>query len=396
MTALSKTEGRLAIAMWDTGWLTRHYKHGSFANWDKALDELVARGYNAIRIEGFPHLVASGSDGSVTERFFRPRDQGLGSPWRNPWGTYLEPRAGLAEFLPKCRERGVKVGIATWFPNVRENRHKQVQGVDEFVRIWHETLAFLESHNLLDTILYVDLLNEYPLWHGFEWLNLMLESLSAPRQGDLEGLSEEERCRHVDSHCYNPRQFDFYNAFATETLRRLKEAWPALDFLYCFTHSNSTPWDRMDLSRFDVLDVHHWFTQNIEFSNRVDYFNAIHSASDSDAGYERCLASIRQTWPTCRDDLVTWMRGKLTHVAAVGKTLGVPCGSTEGWGPIMWREHPLLDWDFVKETGLIGAKLGAELGFKFNGSSNFTHPQFEGLWANIAWHREVTSIIKGG
>jgi len=29
----------LAIAMWDTGWLTRHYQYGSFADWDKALDE---------------------------------------------------------------------------------------------------------------------------------------------------------------------------------------------------------------------------------------------------------------------------------------------------------------------------------------------------------------------
>jgi hypothetical protein len=177
MNAISRLQRPLAIAMWDTGWLTRHYPHGSFADWDKTLDELVARGYDAIRIETFPHLVAAGSDGVVQERFFRPRGGGLEHMWRNPWSLYLEPRSALAEFLPKCRARGVKVGLATWFPNVSENRHKQVQGADEFVRVWHETLTFLDGSGLLDNVIYVDLLNEYPLWHGFEWLNLMLESL---------------------------------------------------------------------------------------------------------------------------------------------------------------------------------------------------------------------------
>ncbi len=192
------------------------------------------------------------------------------------------------------------------------------------------------------------LTRHYPLWHGFEWLTLMLESLSAPHPDDLKGLSEEERCRHVDSHFYNPRQFDFYNTFASATIRKLKSAWPARDFFFSFTHSNSTPWDRMDLGAFAAAE------------------------------------------------LVTWMRGKLERVAAVGRQLGIPYGNTEGWGPIMWREHPLLDWSFVKETGLVGARLGAELGFAFNCSSNFTHPQFRGLWDDIDWHREVTGIIKHG
>jgi len=384
----------LAIAMWDTGWLTRHYPYGSFEDWDKTLDELVDRGYNAIRIEAFPHLIAAGSDGVIQERFFRSRGEGMGHMWRNPLSLYLEPRAGLPVFLRKCRERGVYVGLSTWFPDVRENRHKHIQGVDEFVRIWHETLIYLDDQGLLDNVIYVDLLNEYPLWHQFEWLNLVLDSISAPHKDDFKGTLEEENFKYVDGQCYNPRQFDFYNSFASETVVSLKERWPALDFFYSFSHSNSTPWYKMDLTNFDALDVHHWFSQNIEFSNSVGYFDFIHTTL-TDVGYEPYMNKIRKEWPVRKSELTQWMRSKLEYVAEVGNKLDVPYGNTEGWGPIMWREHPLLDWNFVKESGVIGAQLGAELGYAFNCSSNFTHPQFQGLWADIEWHREVTSIIRG-
>jgi hypothetical protein len=28
-------------------------------------------------------------------------------------------------------------------------------------------------------------------------------------------------------------------------------------------------------------------------------------------------------------------------------------------------------------------------------TSHFTHPQFSGLWADAAWHRRITDIIRG-
>lgn len=61
----------LAIAMWDFSWLLRHalgHAVGSeFADWDKVLDGIVERGYNAVRIDAFPNHVAAGTDGKVTE-----------------------------------------------------------------------------------------------------------------------------------------------------------------------------------------------------------------------------------------------------------------------------------------------------------------------------------------
>ncbi|MGV8092543.1 MAG: cellulase-like family protein, partial [Mangrovibacterium sp.] len=46
-----RLEKTLAIAMWDYSWILRHHRYGEFEDWDKVLEELAERGYNAIRID---------------------------------------------------------------------------------------------------------------------------------------------------------------------------------------------------------------------------------------------------------------------------------------------------------------------------------------------------------
>ena len=43
----------------------------------------------------------------------------------------------------------------------------------------------------------------------------------------------------------------------------------------------------------------------------------------------------------------------------------------------------------------MAAKLGNKYGYTFNCQSNFCEPQFISLWRDVAYHREVTDIIKG-
>jgi hypothetical protein len=58
MNHLQQLQQPVAIAMWDFSWLLRHHRTGEFADWDQVLSGLCERGYNAIRIDAFPHLVA--------------------------------------------------------------------------------------------------------------------------------------------------------------------------------------------------------------------------------------------------------------------------------------------------------------------------------------------------
>ena len=50
---------RVTNAMWDYSWLTQHYPGGAFADFDRAADELVERGFNTVRIDAFPLVIGA-------------------------------------------------------------------------------------------------------------------------------------------------------------------------------------------------------------------------------------------------------------------------------------------------------------------------------------------------
>lgn len=383
MRLLPTTEQALAITMWDTGWLTRHFKYDSMEDWDKCLDELVERGYNAIRIDAFPHLVAADSQGRVSDSFLRVLGEGaLYEPWRNQWSVYLSPRAGLLEFLPKCRERGVRVGLSTWYPDVANERHCDARGVDGFVRVWDETLQFLDEHGLADDLLYVDLLNEYPFAHNFQWLKNELENLREP---------------HEPTWFWPEKKLRFLSDFSTSALARLKEKWPQLQFMFSFSYAGKMKdrmWSLLDLSEHQLLDCHMWAV-NSPFGDESGYWVNLHKRRESDRDFCPGFRQLMDCWKEKKGEVEKWLHDLAADATAKAEEYDLPIGNTEGWGPIVWRDHPYLTWDFVKECGLIGARIGAELGYAFNCSSNFTHPHFSGLWADVDYHREVTGIIKG-
>ena len=50
------TPRRLTLAMWDQAFVHRHGPGGSFADFDRVLDETVERGYNTVRLDPMPQM----------------------------------------------------------------------------------------------------------------------------------------------------------------------------------------------------------------------------------------------------------------------------------------------------------------------------------------------------
>lgn len=379
----------LAIAMWDFSWLQRHHRLGEFENWDRTLDELVDRGYNAIRMDCMPHLVAPDAQGQVTEEYLFVKESWKPTLWGNNYTVRVRPREALLEFLPKCYDRGIHVGLATWF----HGPVKRFTTEDGLYMAWSGTLEFLKQHGMLEKVLYVDVLNEYPFWHGFQWLKQNLQN-----RADLQKYQAE----HPDVHIpdmqdvgkaakFNPLQKEFLNSYLTGQLKRLKAKWPDLDFFASL--DSGMPLDVIDLSAFDALDYHIWFHHNPEVAKAgVSTIGSM--ANDND--FEKAYANLKSFWHQNRERMIEWMSGQMRSIAGCARKRGIPCGNTEGWGPIMWLDHPALDWEWVKECGDIGVDLALSNGYKFICTSNFTHPQFPGLWRDVRWHRRLTSRIRSG
>ena len=100
----------LPIVMWDFSWLELHHRGGAFEDWDEVIDGLVERGYEAVRIDVSPHLIAADSQGEVQEVFHFDVLGALGSAlWGRCFSVELNVRELTVEFIKKLQKRGIKI-----------------------------------------------------------------------------------------------------------------------------------------------------------------------------------------------------------------------------------------------------------------------------------------------
>ena len=387
---ISQQQKPLAIAMWDFSWILRHHRYGEFEDWDRVLEGLADRGYNAIRIDALPQLVASDADGTMTEEYRCVKDGWTPSLWGNDYTTTIRPREALLEFLPKCKEQGIRVGLATWFMAHGSGRKGIFSEEGGLQRAWEETLSFLDQHELLNNVIYVDLLNEYPFWHGYDWLKEGLNQRSDIQRFKLN--HPEANLPDVDTDDtggFNQIQKLFYNEFITSLIKSLRNDYPRLDFYASL--DSGMPLSSIDISHFSAIDYHIWFAHHGTIPG-LDQISSRDQTLDLRSIYNKLLLH----WENNKESLIAWMDQRLTTISGMAAKFQIPCGNTEGWGPIFWYDHPELDWKWVKEAAGICIDLARKHdNYKFLCTSNFTHPQFSGMWEDVQWHRRMTGMFTG-
>ena len=389
---ISEVANPLAITMVDYSWLLKHHRYGAYEDYDQFMSELVERGYNAVRMDCFPHLIAPDENGVVQESFWHKKPDRAPMIWGNDYSIQSTPRKSLIEFLTKCREYGVHAGLATWFIHHGTDRSARFRSEDDFVRAWDETLTFIRDNGLLDVVTYVDVLNEYPLAHGLTWLDEEIDERGEEALFQANNPDENVPPDMFESRgWFNDLQTRYYQTFMTNSIRRLKARWPGLDIFTSET-GQDVP---QDYSPFDAIDKHFWFIHNEDLVKGTG-FKRLMWKKETDVTFHETYYAGLEHWDAHKADYATWMEGRISRLAAIGRDHGVPVGNTEGWGAVFWNDHPNVDWRFIREAAEITVPLAVKHGYKFICTSNFTCPQFKGMWEDVGWHQALTSVIKAG
>jgi sugar phosphate isomerase/epimerase len=351
--------------MWDFSWIERRWPGAGFEDWPKALDGLVERGYDAVRIDAFPHLVATDPNKEWT----------LLPVWSvNDWGSpdlnKVRVQPGLHEFIGLCSERNVKVGLSTWFREDIGKTRDRITSAKVMGDMWNATLSGIEKAGLLNSLLYVDLCNEWP---GDIWCPFFRND---PPKLTWGGWYTEKSQKWMREAC--------------ETVRN---RFPGLPVGFSFDLRDLGKLSGQNLGYLDYAEPHLWMSQanDGEFYRLIGY-NYDRFSPDS----YRALVEKGET--LYRSKPAYWHGLLQNHVLDTARALEphhLPLMTTECWGLVDFKDWPLLNWNWVKDLCRTGVKTAASTGqWLAIGTSNFAAPQFRGMWSDVRWHRDSNEIIK--
>ena len=353
-----------AITMWDFSWLERRWPGAGFEDWDLALDELTERGYNAVRIEAYPHLV--GVDPTkewVLDEVWNQHD------WGSPDRIKVQVQPALNEFIRKCGERDIRVGLSSWYRTDTTHQEMTITTPEIMAQRWINTLKTIEDAGLLDNILYVDLCNEWP---GNIWAPFFNALYPKVYWGQWDAPESME--------------------WMKKAIALVREAYPDLPLVFS-TDSQDLWRFKNDLSYFDLVEHHIWMAnQNQgEFLKAIDYKNG---RFDPQA-YKNVQANAERVYREKPDYWSGLLIKQIDAMAETARGIGKPLITTECWGIIDYKDWPMLKWDWVKDLCEMGVKEAAATGQWVGiATSNFCAPQFVGMWRDVEWHRRLTTLIK--
>ena len=353
-----------AITMWDFSWLERRWPGAGFEDWDVALDELTERGYDAVRIEAYPHLV--GVDPTkewVLDEVWNQQD------WGSPDRIKVQVQPALNEFIRKCGERDIRVGLSSWYRTDTTHQEMTITTPEIMAQRWINTLKTIDDAGLLDNILYVDLCNEWP---GNIWAPFFNALYPKVYWGQWDAPESME--------------------WMKKAIALVREAYPDLPLVFS-TDSQDLWRFKNDLSYFDLVEHHIWMAnQNQgEFLKAIDYKNG---RFDPQA-YKNVQANAERVYREKPDYWSGLLIKQIDAMAETARGIGKPLITTECWGIIDYKDWPMLKWDWVKDLCEMGVKEAAATGQWVGiATSNFCAPQFVGMWRDVEWHRRLTTLIK--
>lgn len=350
--------------MWDFSWLERRWPGAGYEDWDRVLDELVDRGYDAVRIDAYPHLVATRPD--AVWRLQPVWDQ---HAWGAPAPVEVRVQPALNVFIARCRDRGVRVGLSTWYREDADNTRMAITSAEVMAAQWIATVRSIEEAGLLDAIFYVDLCNEWP---GELWAPYFTNEPPQQTWGNWHSAPSM--------------------AWMRAAVAGFRAVYPQIPVGFSFDLREPHARER-DLTFVDYAEPHVWMVQarSGEFYREVGYtYERFASGS-----YLNLARRGRALYRGRRDHWRNGLRELAEEVAALSRHTRLPLMTTECWAVVDYKDWPGLEWDWIKELCELGVETAAASGrWLAMATSNFCGPQFVGMWREIEWHTRQTERIK--
>jgi hypothetical protein len=376
MVRSTPTEPRLAISMWDFSWLVRRAgDEAEYADWDRVLDELCERGYNCVRIDAFPHLIAAAR---APDDAFHMRPQSPRFMWGNHQRVTITPRRALIDFIRKAKARHVKVALSAWYGDDDTHQRYTLRTVDDFARAWSTTLAMIAEHGLADAIAWVDLCNEFPLPF---WMPSAYERIYATSRRNLLPL-----ILPLDARARARAQ-----TFIDDAIAQVRAAHPCHAYTFSSQSIGRASLDGLDNAAFDLLEPHVWLSDLPLFHFLSGHARFLLPFGDTAKNIARLSRRGRALYEFAPD----YWRGKLdAHLAtfaARARALGKPLVTSEGWTTVFYGEGGA--WDWFQEISAFAVRRAIHHGWQGICTTNFSQPHFPSVWRDVAWHRALTHEI---
>jgi hypothetical protein len=366
---------RLTMAMWDQAYALRHIPGGSFADYDRVLDEAVERGYNTLRIDPMPQWIDLGNPHRILKW---PDPQEPFMPWG--WNTAVEGPVGfwIIDFVEKLQKRtSLYYTLSAWWfmpglpttpPSPAPLRRPKT--MLEGAEMWAAFLQDWKKHFGLERIVYVDIANETPYF--FPDLQDRLKKIA--------GVGFD------DSPVFSPATISFLAEEVNKPLNLLRREFPELRFTTSI--HGDLRWLDVPLE-LDCMDVHFYSDADPRWTERTRFNDFV---ADGLFRNDRWFAEYSQrsvkTAAAIAPMLRARQRYKMSEFSDFARRRGAPLTTSEAWATWFYIDDPRLDWGWILDWAKWSVEDAIE--YKFWGWTphNYAQPQFSN-WKDAKWHRTL-------
>ena len=362
---------RLAMACWSHDWLMRRdAPQGEYRSLTRVLDELCERGYNALRVDAFPHLIAAREDSAVEDRFEVPR---AGEP-----SVWMHPRNSLVELATLAKARNIRLWLTSEFLHDTQARRSFVRRPRDFVNVWSQTLTLLRDRQLLDTVVAVDFCHEFTdpdTTHG-AYRALFNRHPRSPLARLADWTKDAERSAEE---------------YLLTVPRALRARFPDIAFGVSVNGHTEKHIRKLDTTELDFIDTHLW----LDDDPRVGLMSASPLALSSNRfarGLQTRVAAL--AW---RARGTFWLQRVEDRIETLGefsrlrRLQPVICA-----GYVRLASESQADWRWVREVSESIIKVSLSQGMSALITAHHARPRSAEFWSDIEWHQAVTHLILTG